>query len=647
MGLVENIRILLVEDDPDDALLVEEALQEASCSTSLGWVYRVRWVKTFAEASSCLEAEEFHLVLLDLNLPDARGMELLRAVLGDGQGPPVVVLTGQQDEELDAAALKEGAQDYLVKGSFNTHGLCGSIRHALERHKLRQELEKHTAELARGKQRLNRIFETMGDALAITDEQGVIRFANPSACILFGKPAEELAGYPLGGVVREGCAELELPRADGQTLVAEMRSVEMEWEGQPGFLAAFRDITSHKNTLRELDEMRKAQLETKDQFLSHVSHELRTPLTVTQQHTELLRDGLLGELSEDQSHSVAVILRNCHYLEKMIEDLLEATRADAGKLIVDPIRLDAQTLVEEALESVKDLVPTDHVQLALECETDLPPVLADPSRMRQVLSNLLTNAFKFTPAGGKVAISARRDGNDRGGVRFTVADNGPGIPIEDCAHIFLPLFQRKSDPEASRKGLGLGLHICKQLVLSQGGEIWVESQQGKGSSFHCRMPEYTLFSMLAALPEAGLAAGELCLLGLTAKMPPGRELKEYEVKYLDLIRFEMERNLFADRDLLLPRLAMSSRGEVTFVIIGSPEQGGAAQCSRVLGQLHAHPELRNIDLEINTIIRPLNMNTRSTLRDERLRELAATIKPLLLNMVDLSGLPAPGLFDIE
>ena len=238
----------------------------------------------------------------------------------------------------------------------------------------------------------------------------------------------------------------------------------------------------------ELDRARREQMALKDRLLSHVSHELRTPLTALHQFLTLLRDGLVGELTAPQSEAVGVALRNADQLKAMIGDLLESSRADSGKLAVSLAEMDLRPLLADLVRIFRSPASERGVEIALEIDGELPLVNADATRMRQVLVNLMDNALKFTPGPGTVTMAARPDPDLRGRVRVSVADTGRGIAAAALPRIFSRLYQEEATSDAGRRGLGLGLHICREIVGRHGGTIWAESEIGRGTTVSFTLP---------------------------------------------------------------------------------------------------------------------------------------------------------------
>jgi signal transduction histidine kinase len=238
--------------------------------------------------------------------------------------------------------------------------------------------------------------------------------------------------------------------------------------------------------LASLEQAQAEQLRIKDELLSLVSHELRTPLAASFEFVTILLEGLGGELTERQRHYLEITLRNLQELRAMVDDLLESNRGQGG-IEVRPQPADAAQLVADALATFSAAAADRRVTLDGGAEDGLPQVLADSGRIAQVLGNLVGNALKFTPPGGSISVCAERlPGEQLVAVR--VSDTGPGIPPGETGRIFERLYQVPGSHEASRRGLGLGLYICRELVLAHGGQIWVDSRLGEGSTFSFTLP---------------------------------------------------------------------------------------------------------------------------------------------------------------
>jgi signal transduction histidine kinase len=256
--------------------------------------------------------------------------------------------------------------------------------------------------------------------------------------------------------------------------------------------------------LRALEITRKQQLEFKNQFLSHVSHELRTPLTCIHQYVPILLDGLAGAMKPEQTDHLKTILKSVNQLHAMIRDLLEATRADSGKLRIEPRCIDIGELMQQAVAMMRPTAAEKHVGLQAALDQAVPLVYADPDRTIEVLINLIDNAIKFTPANGSVAVLASMVETDPAVVYISVSDTGRGSPQESLPQVFERLYQDPDSVDDSRAGLGLGLFIAKEIVTLHGGRMWVASEPGAGSTFSFTLPLYSLAKLLRPVRTAGL-----------------------------------------------------------------------------------------------------------------------------------------------
>lgn len=241
MSATKRINLLLIDDDLEDVLLLKETLAESSEQSF--HVIHTGWLKTGLD---CLAKGEIDLVILDLNLPDSRGLDTLRTLLSQTNQVPIVVMSELTDETLALATIQMGAQDYLVKGRTDEKIIVHIIRYAIERHRLYQNL--HDTEA-----RTRLIIKNNVDSILIVDCEGVMRFVNPSAETLFGRPAEQLIGAAFGfPVITDKVSELEIRRPDGSTRVTEMRAAEITWNARLAYLTSLRDITERKQAERQI-----------------------------------------------------------------------------------------------------------------------------------------------------------------------------------------------------------------------------------------------------------------------------------------------------------------------------------------------------------------------------------------------------------
>ena len=366
-------RILLVEDNPGDARLIRETLREAESLPFL-----LTHADRLAAAEERLGAEAFDVVLLDLSLPDAHGLETVRRTLAAGAEVPIIVLTGLDDEATAVAAVQAGAQDYLAKGRLDGTLLARAIRYAMER----KRLERERVELLRSEQ--------------------------------------------------EARATAE------------------------------------------------AAVRARDDVLRVVSHDLGNSLSAVLVTTTLL----LRSLPEDGEvrPRVASIRQLAEQMQRLRQDLLDVASIEAGRLSIEPDWYEPRELLEATRGHFSPVAAEKGVCLETRAEEGLPPVVADRERVLQVLANLVGNALKFTPPGGRIDLSAERAPE---GVRIAVADTGPGIAPENLPHVFDRFWKTQG---GNRHGAGLGLAICKGIVEAHGGSIGVESRLAAGSTFAFTLP---------------------------------------------------------------------------------------------------------------------------------------------------------------
>src|SRR5688572_5617496 len=230
--------------------------------------------------------------------------------------------------------------------------------------------------------------------------------------------------------------------------------------------------------LRELSAM-------KEEFLALTTHDLRSPLAVISGVINFFTSGRLGELTGEQRNMVTMMERNTQNLIELVNDLLDASKLESGTMRLDLSTIELRGLTDELREQMQPLAAEKEIELTEEVPADLPQLRADRAKLRRVLVNLISNALKFTPRGGRVSVSAAPEGSL---VRVSVTDTGVGIPPDDLRDIFDKYAQARSRATRSEKGTGLGLYITRQLVELHGGHIEVRSEVGKGSTFSFTIP---------------------------------------------------------------------------------------------------------------------------------------------------------------
>lgn len=249
-------------------------------------------------------------------------------------------------------------------------------------------------------------------------------------------------------------------------------------DAQAEILAMNEALAQANAQLQEVDRM-------KDAFLSMITHELRTPLTVISGITEMLSEGIYGALGDEQFKQIAQLSEQAARLRQLVNDLLDLSKMEAGMMKLRCEWLPPRVLAEAVIEQLQPLAQQAGVELAHNVGYDLPEIECDGQRIEQVLTNLLSNALKFTPRGGQVQLSAQLTAE---ALQFCVTDTGCGIAPEAQRYIFDKFFQVHSHARAQAKGTGLGLAIVKHLVELHGGQVSVRSEPGAGSQFCFRLP---------------------------------------------------------------------------------------------------------------------------------------------------------------
>jgi signal transduction histidine kinase len=348
---------------------------------------------------------------------------------------------------------------------------------------------------------------------------------------------------------------------------------------------AMRYAVERQALVRSQEMARKQQLDFKNQFLSHVSHELRTPLTCIHQYVTLMLDGLAGPLAPDQNDHLKTVLRSVNQLHAMIRDLLEATRAESGKLRVEPRCIALGTLIEQAVAMMRPTAQTKQVGLEVGIDHRIPLVFADPDRILEVLINLMDNAVKFTPADGAVTVKACMLETDPGVVYVSVTDTGRGISPEAKAMIFDRLYQDPDSIDDNRAGLGLGLFICRELIRMHQGHISVASEPGQGSTFTFTVPVYSMAKLVTpVITYQNALRPSLVLMEVGLKPfsnPPRGNWKETWQLCLETLR----RCVYLDKDLVLPPVGSATATETFFVVASTDMQRSGIMSTRIREQL--------------------------------------------------------------
>jgi signal transduction histidine kinase len=486
LGTVRGrVEVLVLEDNPGDARLLDAELGgEALIDVHLTVAARL------SEGLHLLASHEFDAVLLDLNLPDSRGMETFERLRAAVPEVPLIVYTGIHDGEIALRALRGGAQDYVVKSPGIGPLLARAVHFAIERHRVRVELELRAARLERNRTALRNIVEASADVILILDRSGAVRFVNSGAEQMYGRSAADLAGQASGFVIQPGTVEIDIRLPNGTVRTAEMRTVEIEWDGEPASLILLHDVTERKLAqnqvlaqnvvLEDLVHARTAELVAANSeleaFAYSVSHDLRAPLRHIRGFSQMLEEQAGAGLDASGRTLLARIPRSVDQMGKLIDDLLTFSRLGSCPVSRQPVALGP--LVAEVIEELATEAQGRPVEWSV---AGLPSLDADPNLLRIVLVNLLSNALKFTRGRDPARIEVFAAAGDHFAPVIAVRDNGTGFAAEHARRLF-GVFQRLHS-QTEFEGTGVGLATVKRIVTRHGGRIWAEAAPGVGATF--------------------------------------------------------------------------------------------------------------------------------------------------------------------
>jgi len=356
--------------------------------------------------------------------------------------------------------------------------------------KVTEDLVKENRKVKKEKERINSVLKNVSEGLVIVDKEGKVLLLNPAAERLMGVDKEDKVGqHILEGLKEEQIVsfskdkkqaiEIELagPSQDTKkTLRASTAVIESEEGETIGMVSVLSDITKQK----DLERM-------KDAFVSHVSHELRTPLISIQKSLGLILEGGSDKLDEQQKQFLEIASNNATRLTSLVNDLLDVAKLESGRMSLNYAHIKLGTIVDDTFNMVKGWADTRGVCLE-KVGVENIELDADAKMLNQVFTNLIGNAIKFTPQGGKITVSA--EVLDKGQLKISVSDTGCGIPAESLGTVFNKFEQVRSvDPQTSVKGTGLGLAIVKEIVELHGGTVEAESELGKGANFFFIIPK--------------------------------------------------------------------------------------------------------------------------------------------------------------
>jgi signal transduction histidine kinase len=424
---------ILIVDDEESVTYTMQAILEKDG-------YTVSTATKGVEAVELLRAQTFDILLTDLRLDDLDGLSILAEVRERSPDTVAILLTGYASLESAVKALREGAYDYLFK-PCDVEELRATIARGMERRQLRLQLAERVQELEEANRTISRM------------------------------------NVELHGRVEEATAELRQRMEDLARANEEIENL-------------YREAEDRVTELKQLDEL-------KSRFISMASHELKTPLTAVSGFAQMVARRVqrrldLGRPTKDEweeeqranLHQLELLRNQAWKLVRLVDELLDVSRIESGKLDLTLAPVELQRLVDEVVARMQ-LTANNHQIVTTVEASDATTVMGDEDQLEQVLNNLLSNAIKYAPDGGEIAVTVR---SDEASVDVSVKDQGVGIPPAELDDVF-GLFYRAPDTNRRKVGgMGLGLYISKEIVTRHGGRIWVESEVGRGSTFHFAVP---------------------------------------------------------------------------------------------------------------------------------------------------------------
>ena len=481
-------RILLVDDDA--ALL--DALPKALRLRMNG--IQIETSETAFDALERIRETDYDAIVSDIKMPGMDGLALLHEIRELRPRTPTLMITGHGERDLAVQALRGGAYDFVQK-PIDRDYFVASLERAIELRRLARQVEEQQIAL----ERHARVLEHVDDGVFLVDDDGFLQHWNPAAHAITGIRPDEALGrqaetvlpgwevvaplIPVGAAPGPGSVEAKVVplELDGRELWLAVSGVSFS----DGTVYAFRSLTEE----RALDEL-------KGEFIATVSHELRTPLAAIYGSAQtLLRTDL--ELDDSgRKRLLDVIAQEAERLSRIADEILFAGKLDTGQFSLGEQGFDVRTLAQDVVEEMRSaLAAQENISIELAVPDTIETVAGDPDKLRQVLINLIDNAVKYSPDGGRieVAIEPRE-----AGVRIVVKDEGIGIAPPHQRRIFGKFY--RVDPDLTRGvgGTGLGLYICRELVRLMEGRLTVSSEEGKGSTFVVDLP----------VPAQALGAGD-------------------------------------------------------------------------------------------------------------------------------------------
>ncbi len=495
------LRVLFVEDEPDDVELILTRLRKA------GYDVQHTRVDTASAMRAALQDRTWDIVIADYRMPAFSGPEALELLRASGQDLPFLLASGAIGEDAAVEMMRAGAHDCFNKDRLTR--LVPAIERELREARVRRERARAQEALRESEQRFRELAAMLPEVVFEMDAHGRITFVNQKGLEAMGFEPEDLAGglevthffsetdrELLRGDVQKVLRGQQLSgfeynarRKDGTVFPVLVRANAIEREHRPvGLRGIMFDITERKRAEAELLSAHRMALgaeaasTAKSRFLANMSHEIRTPMNAIIGMTELT---LRTELTPQQREYLEAVQASSESLLNLLNDILDLSKIEADRIELEEIDFDLSELIDQVAQMMAQRAEEKGLELVQRVSSDVPQRLhGDPLRLRQILTNLVGNAVKFTER-GRVTVESTTLAETDGEVTilFSVRDTGVGIPVEKQDVIFESFSQVDSSTARRFGGTGLGLSISKRLVELMRGAIWVNSREGKGSTF--------------------------------------------------------------------------------------------------------------------------------------------------------------------
>ena len=638
------IRILHLEDSRIDRELIAGLMKRA------GIECEIAAVETRVEFTRALYENPCHLILADFALPSFDGFAALDLARRLTPLTPFIFVSGVIGEELAVEALKKGATDYVLKNHLDR--LAPAVQRALKEAAGRRHLGEAQEALHKSEERFRLLVQSIRDyAIYVVDPGGMVVSWNSGAEHIFGYCEREAIGLSVRGFFRpEDVQDLGYERLI-HTAEEKGRTEQQLWQvrkggtsfwanliltplpGTHGFAVITEDITEHPRGLQALERSRQERARIQEKFLSHVSHELRTPLTTIVDFASLLNEGIAGAISQEQKQYLEIVLRASNQLAIMVNSLLDLTRTDWHRLPMTQECVQVEKLIAEVCEVFAGTAAAKNIELRNLTPASLPMAFVDPLRITEVITNLVDNAIKYSPAGTAVEVTAEHIDLEPEFVRISVSDKGPGVPPEHQSRIFERFFRVSEAPNSHSGGLGLGLYISREIVRAHGGKLSLAFKGGPGSTFHFTVPVFKLERLLTPIVSPrNLAAGAVAVITVRTPDMPNCTAVDHG-RYLRSVRALVRRCTHKSSDLILPPMDVDGRPGLHIVAM-TTESGVPAIASRIQQELSASLELQPLKGRFEVSRQVLDLS------DLDLENISQAVQQLATRVASAIGFPS-------